>query len=474
MNAPADARFRRIAAAVLFGAHAGAYGILSALGLHDPIELFTLLLLLAQGVLGMLLWRGRVDGLIGGGVMFLIAAHAFLGRRLAPDPLTSGAILMVNILVVYVGVQVNRRLPTRHWVAFVASYFALFLLFVEIRLPWWPEPLQRLALSNAEPLFILFLLGLTACARSLRLLAYFWALTLSFTLLQPYAWESLFLLWFLLTAFFGARGRLPSPAARVFLGAGMLLGLLVLLPVVLVVFGVDLHNVERVLRDERIRDAIGLTVLTATIATGCIALFGVPLAYALARLRFPGRALLLALIDLPIVIPQSAAGIAIVLVLGRQQPIGGLVHRVFGVPVDGTLLGIVAAQVFVAMPFLVKSALAAFRSVDEELELAARTLGASSWGAFGRVALPLATQGIVLGAILAWARAAGEFGAIILIAPTPETAPVAAFNRFNAVGLVETAPLVATLLLFSAGMFLLLQWAGRLLPGAHVDAEDRG
>ena len=442
-----------VVAAVLTG-HAAAHLILGSLGIIEPFEFFKLLLLGANVVIAAMLIAGAQDLLLGAGMMSLVAAHALLGHRLAPDSLTSGAILMVNVLVLYVGVKINLHLPVRYWIAFVASFFALFTIFLVF-------------MDNAEALFLLFLMGLAACSRSLRLLAYFWAVTLSFTFCQPYAWEAVFIGVFILTAVFGARSRASSATAIVFLSLGLVLVFLVLLPVIVTVMGEDLRNVAKVLSDARVRAAIWMTLKTATISTIALVLFTVPLAYAVSRLRFPGRTLLLSLLDVPIVVPQSVAGIALLKVFGSRQVLGETLFAAFGLRFDGTVLGICLAQIFVAMPFITKSAIAAFDSVDENLEFAARCLGASSWGAFARVALPLASRGVFLGAVLAWARAAGEFGAVVFIAPTPETAPVAAFNRFNSVGITETAPLVAALVLFSLAMFFLLQIVSRTLPSAR-------
>ena len=448
------------AVACLLGAHLLSYGLLSAFRAIDPLQPFNLLLILMNVLVGFTLLRGDHDVLLGGGMMVLVAAHAFVGHRLAPDPLTSGALLFVNILVLYVGLKLVTHRPARYWYTFVASYFALFCTFIVL-------------MENAEALFLLFLMGLAATARSFRLLAYFWALTLSFTFLQPYAWEATAISFVLLTALFGARGALRSRTALLFLGCGLTLVFLVLLPVLIIMLGEDPRNTVNVLRDPRIRSAIWTTLVTATISTVFLALFTIPLAYSLSRLRFPGRTLLLSLIDVPIVIPQSVVGIALVRVFGRQQYLGEALSYWLNIRFDGTLLGICLAQVFVAMPFIAKSALAAFDAVPEGLELAARTLGASGWSAFRRVTLPLASRGVFLGAVLAWARAAGEFGAVIFIAPTPETAPVAAFNRFNSVGVVEAAPLVTTLLLFSLAMFFLLQLVSRAFPTVHGQRGDR-
>ena len=435
----------------LFFLHAAGHVALSGCGLLRPFELFNLILLGANGIIAILLWRGKGDFLLGIGAMFLIGAHALMGQKIAPDSLTGGTLLLVNILVLYTGLQLFKHLPARYGLMFAGSYFALYSIFI-------------LLLENAAPLFLLFLMGLCACARSFRMLSYFWALTLSFTFAQPYAWQSCFLVFLLLTAVFSARGALAAPMALIFLGLGLALLLLVLFPVVLVVFGEDARNMWPLLADARIRSALATTAVTATFSTVFLLLFSVPLAYALSRLRFSGKPLILALVDLPIIIPQSAAGIVLLRACGRQQPLGELLHACTGLYADGTILGICIAQIFVAAPFLIKSSLGAFENVSGGLEMTARTLGASPWSAFLRVALPLASRGIFIGTVLAWARAAGEFGALLLIAPTPETAPVAVWNRFNSVGLVESGPMVALLLLFSLAMFFMLQLAGRLLP----------
>ena len=436
----------------LLGAHILLYALLSIFKLFQPFELFNLLLLIGVIVIAIFMFRGGYDPLIGAGMMVLISLHAFIGQRMAPDHLTSGALLLVNLLVLYSGYKINTNLLPRYWIIFIASFVALYSIFI-------------IMLKNSEPLFILFLLAMTACARSFRLMTYFWAVTISFTFLQPYAWEATIISCFIITAFYRSKGAIPVTTARFFLLIGLALVFLVLLPVIIAMGGQDIHNMQMILRDARIVTAMKMTAITATISTLILIIFIVPLAYGIARLKFPGKNFMLSLIDLPIVIPQSAAGIALLNVFGRKQIIGGALFELFGVPIDGTVLGICVAQIFVAMPFLAKSAIASFEAVNEQLEVTAMTLGASSWGAFKRIALPLASRGIFMGAVLAWARAAGEFGAVIFIAPVPETAPVSAFNRFNSVGMVETAPLIAVLLIFSLAMFFLLQVTTKILPG---------
>ena len=442
---------------------------------EQTAAIFQALLLAANAVLATLLLRRDYDLLLGAGAMILIGAHACVGHRLVPDALTSGAMLVVSIVVLYVSVKVGTLLPRRYLWALLASYLLLFRLFVEIR---WETLLPGLGIANtgqanAVPLLLLFLLGLAACARSLRLLAYFWVLVLGFALCQPYAWEATLLGFFALWAMFSARGRLPSTTARVFLAVGLALVLLVLFPVTAALLGESLLNFEKVLAREDFREALKVTARTATFSTLFLAAGGIPLAYAVSRLRFRGRTLLLSLIDLPIVVPQSVAGIMLVQLLGANQYLGGLLADRLGLHFDGTELGICAAQVFVAMPFMARSALAAFDAVPEGLELAARTLGSSSAGAFLRVTLPLASKGLFLGAVLAWARAAGEFGALLFIAQTPRTLPVLAAHINDQVGKAEAAPVAVAMLLFSVVMFFLLQTVARALPSVHGEREAR-
>lgn len=419
-------------------------------GWIQPFEFFTLLLLGANLTLASALAAGRGNSLLGGAVMLLIASHALLGQRLAPDALTSGALLMVNILTVYAGYQIFERVSLRHGLVFAASYFALFHIFI-------------VKMSHGEPIFLLALMGLAASARSFRLLAYFWALVLSFTACQPFAWESVALAFFFLTVVFSARGALPSTAALAFLAFGLAVLLFLLFPVAVMLLAQAPQSLFGVLEQREVRDAIALTALTATLSTAALALIGIPLAYAISRLDFRGKTLLLSLIDVPIVIPQSVAGIALLMVFSRQQALGGALFDRFGIRFDGAVAGICLAQAFVALPFLLKPAIAAFEAIPVRLELAARHLGANSARTFVHLVLPMARRGLLSAAILAWARAAGEFGAVYFVTAAPAVAPIAVFNRFERAGLAETAPMAALIIVFSLATFILLQTVTRSL-----------
>jgi molybdate transport system permease protein len=162
--------------------------------------------------------------------------------------------------------------------------------------------------------------------------------------------------------------------------------------------------------------ALRLSLLTASTATVVCLLLGVPLAWLLARTTFPGRRIVRALVTVPLVLPPVVGGVALLLVFGRRGLIGGWLDTTFGVSLPFTTTGVVLAEAFVAMPFLVISVEGALRGADARYEEAAATLGADRWTAFRRVTLPLVAPGIAAGAVLCWARALGEFGATITFA----------------------------------------------------------
>jgi molybdate transport system permease protein len=163
-------------------------------------------------------------------------------------------------------------------------------------------------------------------------------------------------------------------------------------------------------------EALRLSLLTASAATVLCLLLGVPLAWLLARTTFPGRRFVRALVTVPLVLPPVVGGVALLLVFGRRGLLGGWLDATFGVSLPFTTTGVVLAEAFVAMPFLVISVEGALRGADSRFEEAAATLGAGRWTAFRRVTLPLVAPGIAAGAVLCWARALGEFGATITFA----------------------------------------------------------
>jgi molybdate transport system permease protein len=181
-------------------------------------------------------------------------------------------------------------------------------------------------------------------------------------------------------------------------------------------------------------EALRLSLIASLSATGIALVLGVPLAWLYARAEFPGRAVLRALTTLPMVLPPVVGGIALLLAFGRRGLLGSWLDTTFGITLPFTTAGVVMAETFVAMPFLILTVEAGLRSMDRRYEEAARTLGASRWRVFMQVTLPLIGPSLFAGAVLCWARALGEFGATITFAG-------------NFPGITQTMPLAVYLLL---------------------------
>ncbi|HEY8545152.1 MAG TPA: ABC transporter permease [Acidimicrobiales bacterium] len=169
-------------------------------------------------------------------------------------------------------------------------------------------------------------------------------------------------------------------------------------------------------RDPVVRDALRLSLTTALAATGLCLLLGVPLAWVLARTRLPGRPVLRALVLLPMVLPPVVGGAALLFAFGRRGLLGEPVYEATGFLLPYSTWGVVVANTFVALPFLVLTVESGLRSADPRYEEAAATLGAGRWTVLRRITLPHAAPAIVAGAVLAWARALGEFGATVTFA----------------------------------------------------------
>ncbi|MGA5305025.1 ABC transporter permease [Nucisporomicrobium flavum] len=205
--------------------------------------------------------------------------------------------------------------------------------------------------------------------------------------------------------------------------------------------------------------ALRLSLLTATLATALCLLAGVPLAWLLARTTFPGRRLVRALVTVPLVLPPVVGGVALLLVFGRRGLLGGWLDATLGVTLPFTTAGVVLAEAFVAMPFLVISVEGALRAADARYEEAAATLGAGRWTAFRRVTLPLIAPGVAAGAVLCWARALGEFGATITFAGNfpgrTQTMPLAVYLALEQdldAAIVLSLVLLAVSVLILAGL----------------------
>jgi molybdate/tungstate transport system permease protein len=255
------------------------------------------------------------------------------------------------------------------------------------------------------------------------------------------------------------RPRAPGQAGGLyllcwFLGSLLLAFLTVpLLGLALTQSGASLAEVARM---ADVRDAIALSLEASFLSAAFAALLGVPLAYALARAAFPGKGVIAALIDLPLAVPHTVAGIALLLVFGR--------HGIFGAPLQtiglkfwGSIAGVVVAMLFVSVPYTVNAARTGFEAVDPRLEKIARTLGLGPWRTFARISLPLARRSILSGLTLTYARSISEFGAVIILVYYPMTAPVKIYELFLRFGLEQSAGAAVLLLIVSLSLFVLLR-----------------
>ena len=225
---------------------------------------------------------------------------------------------------------------------------------------------------------------------------------------------------------------------------GSLLLLFLAAPVAELIIAGGVGGLVRLGSDAELRQALTLTVLTATTATLIGVACGTPIAYLLSRRVFRGRAVLSAILDLPLLIPHPVAGIALLLVFGRQSAVGSTLLEL-GLRVVGSPVGIVCAMLFVSAPLYISGAREAFARVDPRYEAVARTLGDDAWRSFRRVTLPLSRRGMVAASVVMWARAVSEFGAIVILAYNPKVASILSVDRLTTFGLDEALPVAGVM-----------------------------
>ncbi|WP_235529929.1 ABC transporter permease [Nocardioides sp. Root151] len=211
--------------------------------------------------------------------------------------------------------------------------------------------------------------------------------------------------------------------------------LLLLLPLVTLVAGTPWSLLGEQLASPELREAMWLSVLTATVAMTICLVLGLPLAWVLARVEFPGRGVVRTLVTVPLVLPPVVAGVALASAFGRTGFIGEPLRELTGFSLPYTTAGVVLAHTFVALPFVVLSIEGALRTARREYDAAAATLGATRWLTFRAVTVPLAMPGILAGMMLGWARSIGEFGATITFAGnypgTTQTMPTLIYVSIN-------------------------------------------
>ncbi len=262
------------------------------------------------------------------------------------------------------------------------------------------------------------------------------------------------------------RGRqvgLPAPVLALAVVAVVFFAL----PLIGLLWRVPWSNAWQYLTEDDVLTALRLSLVCSLWATGLSILFGVPLAWLLARVEFPGRGAVRALCTLSMVLPPVVGGVALFFALGRRGIVGQYLDQWFGITLPFTTAAVVIAQTFVAMPFLVITVEASLRQLDLRFDDASRTLGASRWYTFRRVTIPAIRPALAAGSVLAWARALGEFGATITFAGnfpgTTQTMPLAVYLS------LETNPeeaIVLALVLIAISFVVLVglrdRWFGRI------------
>ena len=244
---------------------------------------------------------------------------------------------------------------------------------------------------------------------------------------------------------------------------GLLAILFISIPILVMLSKENLNSLSNTFKDEVVRDAIFLSIGTAAISTIIALIFGVPLGYLLARKKFIGKSLIQGIVDVPIVIPHTVAGIALITVFGAN----GMLGKTYSELSNGRRFvdsweGIVVAMLFVSIPFVINSARDGFLNVDPRLENVSRSLGAGQFKSFATISLPLASKNIFTGAVMAWARAISEFGAVIILVYYPMIAPTLIYDRFTSFGLDYSRPIAVLLILICITVFTLLRFLSNL------------
>lgn len=247
-------------------------------------------------------------------------------------------------------------------------------------------------------------------------------------------------------------------AAEVVAAAVIFLAVFVFLclPVFAIVERAAETDLAATLSSSAVTEALRLSIVTTAISLALVVVFGTPVAYILARVDFPGREIADTLVDLPIVLPPAVGGLGLLMAFGRRGLLGGYLDDA-GIEIAFTTAAVVMAQTFVASPFYIRAAKAGFEAVPREIEDVARTLGSTWSGVFFRVAVPVAAPSLLAGAVMAWARALGEFGATIMFAGSfpgrTQTVPLAIYRSLET-GVETPLALSAVLIVISFAILL--------------------
>lgn len=242
---------------------------------------------------------------------------------------------------------------------------------------------------------------------------------------------------------------------------GSVILLFLTLPLFKMLIGTSPSILLTTLAESDVSSSVILTMKVSLFSTVFALITGLPLAYLIARYEFFGKSFLETLVDIPIMIPHTAAGIALLVAFGHGQ-LGGFFDAL-GISFIGTEAGIMIAMMFLSATFLINGAKEGFKKVDVKLEKVARTLGASPMSVFFAISIPNAKKDIVNGCLMMWGRGLGEFGAVVILVYHPMTAPVLIYDRFTSFGLSYSAPVAAVMIILSIMVFLSVRFVNNRL-----------
>ncbi len=232
-------------------------------------------------------------------------------------------------------------------------------------------------------------------------------------------------------------------------------------PLLFMIFGNSPKVLFDTIREQDVVSSIVLTMKASFAATLFVLITGLPLSYIIARHNFFGRSFLEALIDIPIMIPHTAVGIALLMVFGRGSIADGF--AALGIRFEDAQPGIMIAMMFLSATYLINGAKEGFKKVDIKLEKVARTLGANPMQVFLRISIPNARKDIVNGCLMMWGRGLGEFGAVVILVYHPMITPVLIYDRFTSYGLKSSAPIAAVIIIISIIIFLSVRFVNNRL-----------
>jgi len=233
------------------------------------------------------------------------------------------------------------------------------------------------------------------------------------------------------------------------------------IPLLKLLLGIPYETYLSTIKDKEVINSIILTMKVSLFAVIFVFFTGIPLAYLIARYDFKGKSLLESIIDIPTMVPHTAAGIALLITFNN-----GIIGKFFskiGINFIDTTSGIMIAMMFLSAPYLINSAKEGFKNIDPKLENISRSLGAGPFYTFLKIVLPNAKKDIINGMLMMWARGLGEFGAVVILAYHPMIAPVLIYDRFVNFGLNYSAPVAAVMIIISITIFLFVRFLNNRL-----------